>query len=153
MDDSDDGKKKNKGNSSTTRGDKRDTTASTAKDKAKAQDVVEYRSMSLKREIDQNGPFELTKDGLMMTRDSYCKVGAIMRKHAMMKFNATAREKVEGRFVVYEDRRFKDYDKHIAQQIQKYAQCEESIREKGYVFIQTPSSVYTESENFYSTDL
>ncbi len=52
VDDSDDDRKKENYGSSRSGGKARDTTASTAKDKAKAQDVGEYRSVSLKKEID-----------------------------------------------------------------------------------------------------
>ncbi len=70
--------------------------------------------MSLKKEIDQNGPFTLTPEGTMMTRDSFCKVSAIMRKHTMLKFYIASSETVENRFTSYEDRNWKEYEKCIA---------------------------------------
>jgi len=46
----------------------------------------------------------------------------------------------------------KDYDKAIAHTIIKYQRTQESIEERGLVFLQTPASVFEKSEKFYEKD-
>ena len=128
---SDDKKKKSEGGS-TTRGDTRDTT------KAETEGANEYRSMSLKRELDRKGPFEQTQDESMLKRDSFVKLSAIFQKHVWLKFNTTYRELLDNRYSLYQERRFKDYDKTISTQVTKFVQSSDSIAEKGIVFLQQP---------------
>mmetsp|Transcript_4976 Transcript_4976/g.6628 ORF Transcript_4976/g.6628 Transcript_4976/m.6628 type:complete len:174 (+) Transcript_4976:217-738(+) len=100
---------KKKGQGSTTRGDTHDTT------KAETEgNTTEYRSMSLKREMDRKGPFELTSDQNMLKRDSFIKLSAILQKHVWIKFGVSNRELLDNRYSLYQDRRCKDYDKCIS---------------------------------------
>lgn len=70
-------------------------------------DIQEYRSMSLKREMDQKGPYPLTEDENMLTRQAYVKFQALMSKHVWIKFHITQREILENRYGLYQDRNLK----------------------------------------------
>lgn len=82
--------------------------SSTAKKKggttAESTEVTEYRSMSLKREFNSRGPFALTEDRKMLTKEAYAKVHAIMSKHVWIKYHITKRDLVENRYGLYQDR-------------------------------------------------
>ena len=57
--------------------------------------------MSLKKEFNKRGPYALTEDGKMLTKEAYAKVYAIMHKHVWIKFHIVKRELVENRYSLY----------------------------------------------------
>ena len=98
--DSDGNKRKAGASSSTVK--TGETQASTANQKE--EEVTEYRSMSLKKEFNKRGPYPLTEDGKMLTKEAYAKVYAIMNKHVWIKFHITKKSLVENRYGLYQDR-------------------------------------------------
>jgi len=99
---------------STKRSSKGSSRSETKESTNAANEEAEYRTMSLKREMDRKGPYLLTEDQNMLQRDSFVKACAIMQKHTWIKFGFTYGELLENRYSLYQDRRMKDYDKSIS---------------------------------------
>ena len=136
MDDVDDEKYRDKDDTKSRKRSSKGSSRSETKESTNAAtEEAEYRTMSLKREMDRKGPYMLTDDYEMLDRSSFVKVIAIMQKHTWIKFHFTYSEHLEGRYSLYQERRMKDYDKSISTQVTKFFKEADKIEERGLVFL------------------
>ena len=105
--------------------------------------------MSLKKEFDQKGPFPLTEDGKLLTKESYARAMAIINKHAWLKFHIVKRDLVENRYSLYQERSMKEYDKMISTQVTKFVREQDNMEEKALVFLQIEERIFTNSQKAY----
>lgn len=105
--------------------------------------------MSLKREFMKKGPFERSENGDMMALDSYAKAMAIMAKHVWIKYSINRKDILENRYGLYQDRRFKEYDKMISTQVTKYVRETDMMMDKALIYLSIEQKVFKSSHKLF----
>ena len=101
--------------------------------------------MSLKKEYDLKRPFTVDEDKQLFTVESFARAYAIMTKHIWIKFHITQRELIENRYSLYQDRKMKDYDKCISQQVNKFSKETENIEDRAVVYLAVEENAWERS--------
>ena len=120
-------KREKKGDSTKKTGDTRDTTGNEPEPK--------YLTSSLRRDLDDNGPYEMTKNNNALTLDSYARYLAALNKNVWIKFHITSAAMIDKRRELYQDKQMKEYDRQISLQVTHFIKEIDKMEEKALVHL------------------